>query len=97
MVTVVVVEFGVMRCQPLRLALVFIRKVDKICANCLDDSAFGAQSSRIGFCILIDTDWVENVENVVGTRSLKPINLDASILWKRPHGKFGFTKTATSL
>ncbi len=86
-----------MRCQPLRRALVSIKKIHKICTNCFDCSAFDAQSSRIGFCFLMDGDLVESVKNVAGTRSLKSANLDASILWKRPHGKVGFTKAATSL
>ncbi|MGL5469714.1 MAG: hypothetical protein ACRDCT_16255 [Shewanella sp.] len=87
----------VVRCQPLRRALVSIKKIHKICVNGFDNSDFGAQSLRIGFGALLDADEVESVENVVGTRSLKPINLDASILWKRPHGKFDFRKAATLL
>ncbi|POC21615.1 hypothetical protein CRN60_16205 [Vibrio vulnificus] len=59
--------------------------------------SFSAQSLRVGFGVLLDADSVESVENAVGTRSLKPTNRDAFILWKRPHGKFSFVKAATSL
>ncbi|WP_278183623.1 hypothetical protein [Vibrio misgurnus] len=88
---------GWRRCSPLNWALVSIKKIINIGAKYSEKLSFSAQNLRIGFSALFDADWVESVENIAGTRSLKPTNLDASILWKRPHGKFGFTKAATLL
>ncbi len=50
MVSVVVIEFSVMRCQPLRRALVSLRKKSsKIHAQGSENSALSVQVAQFGF------------------------------------------------
>ncbi|WP_175460990.1 hypothetical protein [Vibrio cholerae] len=71
MVMVVVFEFGGMRCQPLRRALVSLRqKLSKSGFNCPENSAFSVQVSQFGFGCFPDADLLERVESLAVSNSL---------------------------
>ncbi len=70
MVTVVVIEFCVMRCQPLRRALVSLRKKSsKIHEQGSENSVFIVQAAHFGFWVFPDADLVESVESSAVSKS----------------------------
>ncbi|HFG1996627.1 TPA: hypothetical protein ACGF51_003631 [Vibrio cholerae] len=60
----------VMRCQPLRRALVSLEKIIKIQAQGSENSAFIVQAAQFGFGVFPDADLVERVESSAVSKSL---------------------------
>ncbi len=72
MVMVVVFEFSVMRCQPLRRALVSInQKSSKSKLICIKHAAFSIHFHKLAFESLPDADFVESVESSAVSTLLK--------------------------
>ncbi|MDP4497593.1 hypothetical protein Q9L41_17455 [Vibrio cholerae] len=69
MVTVVAFEFSVMRCQPLRRALVSSGKSSKIHAQGPENLAFIVQAAQFSFWVFPDVDLVESVESSAVSKS----------------------------
>ncbi|EOW9302941.1 hypothetical protein ACN259_003536 [Vibrio cholerae] len=63
-------SFVVMRCQPLRRALVSLEKIIKIQAQGSENSAFIVQAAQFGFGVFPDADLVERVESSAVSKSL---------------------------
>nr|WP_278183526.1 acetyltransferase [Vibrio sp. gvc] len=55
MVSVAVFEFCGVRCQPLRRALVFIKKIHNICANCFENQllVFKVYELALVLCLML--------------------------------------------
>ncbi len=61
-----------MRCQPLRRALVSLRKsTSKTQAQGYEKSAFSAQVAQLGFLVFLDAGLVERVKSSVVSKSPK--------------------------
>ncbi|NOF70508.1 hypothetical protein GWZ57_09535 [Vibrio cholerae] len=73
MVAVVVFGFSVMRCQPLRRALVSInQKSSKAQFQCPEKSALSVQVAQFSFWVFPDANLEESVESLAVSKSLKP-------------------------
>ncbi|PAR59637.1 hypothetical protein CGT90_19270 [Vibrio metoecus] len=71
---VVVIEFSFMRCQPLRRALVSLRKNhQKLTHKVLKNQLLAFNLHKLAFAYFLDTDLVERVESSVVSKSLKII------------------------